>query len=178
MYIFNKIMVNPQLPKTIEKLGEISENLWWSWNTEFLRIFKLKDIDLWERCGKNPVKFLKQVDQEKLEKAAVDAEILKQYKTNVDNYENYMKSRNTWFNKQYPENKNNVIAYFSAEYGLDETLPIYSGGLGILSGDHLKSSSDLGIPLVAIGLLYKNGYFNQIIDKHGQQLTEYHNIDL
>ena len=178
MYIFNKIMVNPQLPRTIEKLGTISENLWWSWNTEFLKIFKLIDIDLWERCGKNPVKFLKEVDQEKLEKAAIDAEILKQYKTNVDNYENYMKSKNTWFNKQFPENKDDVIAYFSAEYGLDETLPIYSGGLGILSGDHLKSSSDLGIPLVAIGLLYKNGYFNQIIDKHGQQLTEYHNIDL
>ena len=178
MYIFNKITVNPQLPKPIERLGEISENLWWSWNTEFLKIFKEIDVDLWEKCTKNPVKFLKQVEQEKLEKAATNLEVLKIYKTNVENFDNYMKSKNTWFNKNYPENKENVIAYFSAEYGLDETIPIYSGGLGILSGDHLKSASDLGIPIVAIGLLYKNGYFNQVIDRFGNQLTEYHNIDL
>ena len=178
MYVFNKITVNPQLPKAIERLGDISENLWWSWNTEFLKIFKAIDIDLWERCGKNPVKFLKQVEQEKLEKAAQNQEILRDYRTNVENFENYMKSKNTWFNKQYPYNKEDVIAYFSAEYGLDETIPIYSGGLGILSGDHLKSASDLGIPLVAIGLLYKNGYFNQVIDKNGQQLSEYRNIEL
>ena len=178
MYIFNKITVNPRLPKPIEKLSEITENLWWSWNTEFLKIFKEIDIDLWERCGKNPIKFLKNVEQEKLEIAAENPEVLKIYKINADNFENYMKSKNTWFNKQYPENKDDVIAYFSAEYGLDETIPIYSGGLGILSGDHLKSSSDLGIPLVAIGLLYKNGYFHQIIDKNGQQLTEYKDIEL
>jgi len=178
MYIFNKITVNPQLPKSIEKLGDIANNLWWSWNTEFLKIFKQIDIDLWENCGKNPVKFLKLVNQEKLENAAINPDIIKDYKINLDNYEGYIKSRNTWFNKEYPENKNDLIAYFSAEYGLDETLPIYSGGLGILSGDHLKSASDLGIPLVAIGLLYKNGYFHQIIDKNGAQQSEYHNIEL
>ena len=71
-----------------------------------------------------------------------------------------MESKNTWFSKEYSNNKEDLIAYFSAEYGLDQILPIYSGGLGILSGDHLKSASDLGIPLVAVGLLYKNGYFN------------------
>ena len=178
MYIFNKVTVNPQLPKSIEKLGEISENLWWSWNTEFLKIFKEIDIDLWEQCNKNPVKFLRLVDQEKLEKASTDPEILRNYRVNVDNFESYMKSRTTWFSKQYPENKDDVIAYFSAEYGLDETLPIYSGGLGILSGDHLKSASDLGIPIVAIGLLYKNGYFNQKINKNGEQVSEYYNIEM
>ena len=178
MYIFNKVTVNPQLPKSIEKLGEISENLWWSWNTEFLKIFKEIDIDLWEQCNKNPVKFLRLVDQEKLERASTDPEILKNYRINVDNFESYMKSRTTWFSKQYPENKDDIIAYFSAEYGLDETLPIYSGGLGILSGDHLKSASDLGIPIVAIGLLYKNGYFNQKINKNGEQVSEYYNIEM
>ncbi len=178
MYIFNKVTVNPQLPKSIEKLGEISENLWWSWNTEFLKIFKEIDIDLWEQCNKNPVKFLRLVDQEKLERASTDPEILKNYRINVDNFESYMKSRTTWFSKQYPENKDDVIAYFSAEYGLDETLPIYSGGLGILSGDHLKSASDLGIPIVAIGLLYKNGYFNQKINRNGEQVSEYYNIEM
>ena len=178
MYIFNKITVNPQLPKKIEKLSEISNNLWWSWNTEFLKLFKKIDIDLWEKIGKNPVKFLKQVDQEKLENIAEDSEFLREYNKNVENFEGYINSNNTWFNKTYPENKNDLIAYFSAEYGLDEILPIYSGGLGILSGDHLKSSSDLGLPLVAIGLLYKNGYFHQKINNVGMQETEYHNIDL
>ncbi len=178
MYIFNKVTVNPQLPKSIEKLGEISENLWWSWNTEFLKIFKEIDIDLWEQCNKNPVKFLRLVDQEKLERASTDPEILRNYRVNVDNFESYMKSRTTWFSKQYPENKDDVIAYFSAEYGLDETLPIYAGGLGILSGDHLKSASDLGIPIVAIGLLYKNGYFNQKINRNGEQVSEYYNVEM
>ena len=163
MYVFNKITVNPQLPKKIERLSEIANNLWWSWNTEFLKLFKTIDIDLWEQCGKNPVKFLKLVDQEKLEKIAEDPEFLKEYNKNVENFEDYMDSKNTWFRKNFPENKSNEIAYFSAEYGLDEILPIYSGGLGILSGDHLKSASDLGIPLIAIGLLYKNGYFYQKI---------------
>ena len=178
MYVFNRITVNPQLPKEISKLSEIANNLWWSWNTEFLKIFKEIDIDLWEQCNKNPVKFLRLVDQEKLERASTDPEILRNYRVNVDNFESYMKSRTTWFSKQYPENKDDVIAYFSAEYGLDETLPIYSGGLGILSGDHLKSASDLGIPIVAIGLLYKNGYFNQKINKNGEQVSEYYNIEM
>mgnify|MGYP002728558169 FL=1 len=178
MYIFNKVTVNPQLPKSIEKLGEISENLWWSWNTEFLKIFKEIDIDLGEQCNKNPVKFLRLVDQEKLERASTDPEILRNYRVNVDNFESYMKSRTTWFSKQYPENKDDVIAYFSAEYGLDETLPIYAGGLGILSADHLKSASDLGIPIVAIGLLYKNGYFNQKINRNGEQVSEYYNVEM
>ena len=178
MYIFNRIMVNSQLPKRICKLAEISNNLWWSWNTEFLKLFKKIDIDLWEKCGKNPVKFLKQVEQEKLEEIAENAEFIKEYNKNVENYEGYINSKNTWFNKNYPNNKNDVIAYFSAEYGLDEILPIYSGGLGMLSGDHLKSSSDLGIPLVAVGLLYKNGYFHQKINRVGGQESEYHNIEL
>ena len=178
MYIFNKITVNPQLPKKIEKLSEIAGNLWWSWNTEFLKLFKEIDIDLWEKIGKNPVKFLKLVDQEKLETIAENPEFLKEYNKNVENFEGYMNSKNTWFAKTYPENKNDLIAYFSAEYGLDEILPIYSGGLGILSGDHLKSSSDLGLPLVAVGLLYKNGYFHQKINNIGMQESEYYDIEL
>lgn len=178
MYLFNRITVNPQLPKRIEKLSEISNNLWWSWNTEFLRLFQKIDGDLWEGINKNPVKFLKQVSQEKLEEAAKDTSFLKEYDKVASNFEDYMNSKSTWFSKTYPENKNDLIAYFSAEYGLDQTMPIYSGGLGILSGDHLKSASDLGIPLVAVGLLYKNGYFNQKINGYGEQETEYDNIDL
>ena len=178
MYMFNRITVNPQLPKRINRLSEISNNLWWSWNTDFLKIFKDIDIDLWERVGKNPVKFLKLVSQEKIEQAAANQAILKQYDKMVNDFDGYMNSKNTWFSKKYPSNKNDVIAYFSAEYGLDETVPIYSGGLGILSGDHLKSASDLGIPLVAVGLLYKNGYFHQKIDGYGNQHSIYKDIDL
>ena len=178
MYLFNRITVNPQLPKRINKLGDISNNLWWSWNSDFLKLFKKIDKDLWEECGKNPVKFLKLVSQERLENVSKDVLFLKEYDKIVNDFEDYMTSKNTWFSEKYPENKNDLIAYFSAEYGLDETIPIYSGGLGILSGDHLKSASDLGIPFVAVGLLYKNGYFHQKISGNGIQETEYHDIDL
>ena len=132
MYVFNKITVNPQLPKRIEKLSEISNNLWWSWNTEFLRLFKKIDKDLWETCEKNPVKFLKQVSQERLEAVATNIEFLKEYDRLAKEFNDYVTSKNTWFANKYPENKNDLIAYFSAEYGLDQTIPIYSGGLGIL----------------------------------------------
>ena len=178
MYIFNRITVNPQLPKRINKLLDIANNLWWSWNTEFLRLFKDIDSDLWDTVGKNPVKFLKLVSQDKLEEVAKNQDFLKEYDEVVNNFNSYMETKETWFSKNYPNNKNDLIAYFSAEYGIDEILPIYSGGLGILSGDHLKSASDLGLPFVAVGLLYKNGYFNQKIDGYGNQKTEYNNIDL
>ena len=176
-FVFNKITVKSQLPKRISKLYDISYNLWWSWNTDFLKLFKMIDIDLWERCEKNPIKFLKFASQEKLEEAANNEEFTKEYDKIVDDFDDYMNSKNTWYSKKYPENENDLIAYFSAEYGLDETVAIYSGGLGILSGDHLKSASDLGIPLIGIGLLYKSGYFNQKIDGYGQQEEEYNDID-
>ena len=178
MYIFNRVTVVPQLPEKISRLTEIANNLWWSWNTEFLKLFQMIDIDLWENVGKNPIKFLKLVNQSKIEEISENSEFLKQYNRVVENFDNYMNSKDTWFNKKYPNNKNDLIAYFSAEYGLDEVVPIYSGGLGILSGDHLKSASDLGLPFVAVGLLYKNGYFHQKINSKGEQCSEYHNIDL
>ena len=177
-FVFNKITVRPQLPKRIAKLYDISYNLWWSWNTEFLRLLKRIDEDLWETCDKNPVKFLKQVSQEKLEEAEDDTSFLREYDKIVDNFDSYMESKDTWFSQKYPDNQNDLIAYFSAEYGLDQTIAIYSGGLGILSGDHLKSASDLGIPLVAVGLMYKNGYFHQKIDKNGVQHPEYKDLNM
>lgn len=121
---------------------------------------------------------MKQVSQEKLEVATKNDSFLKSYDKVVVDFDGYMNSKNTWFSKKYPNSKSDLIAYFSAEYGLDEILPIYSGGLGILSGDHLKSASDLGLPFVAVGLLYKNGYFNQKINGWGDQENIYQNIDL
>ena len=109
MYVFNRITVNPQLPKRIEKLSEISNNLWWSWNTEFLRLFQKIDKDLWEESEKNPVKFLKRVSQEKLDNASKNAMFLKEYDKVVLNFDGYMNSKNTWFSKKYPEEKNDLI---------------------------------------------------------------------
>ena len=178
MFLFNRITVNPQLPKRINKLSEIANNLWWSWNTDFLKLFKEIDVDLWENVNKNPFKFLKLVSQEKLEQVENSEDFLKKYDKVANDFEDYMNSKNTWFAKKHPNSKNDLIAYFSAEYGLDEILPIYSGGLGILSGDHLKSASDLGLPFVAVGLLYKNGYFHQKINMYGGQEDKYTDIDL
>ncbi|MBR2787199.1 MAG: alpha-glucan family phosphorylase [Clostridia bacterium] len=178
MYVFNKITVTPQLPERIKGLSKIANNLWWSWNSEFLRLFKQIDIDLWDRVEKNPIKFLKLISQEKLDDILQNNNFLKQYDELLNNFNSYMNSRNTWFLKNYPNNKKDLIAYFSAEYGLDEIIQIYSGGLGILSGDHLKSASDLGVPLVAVGLLYRNGYFHQKINAYGEQETEYRGLDM
>ncbi len=178
MYVFNKITVRPQLPPRIDKLLEIANNLWWAWNTDYLKLFKKIDVDLWERVDKNPIKFLKLVSQEKLEVAASNSEFLKSYDEVKANFENYMKSKSTWFSKNYSNNKNDLIAYFSAEYGLDRILPIYSGGLGMLSGDHLKTASDLGIPFVAVGLMYKKGFFEQVISGDGKQIEEYPTVDM
>ena len=177
-YLFNKITVRPKLPERINKLYTISYNVWWSWNTDFLRLFKDMDGDLWDRCDKNPVKFLKLISQDKLEKAAMDTEFLRRYDKIVRDFEDYMESKSTWFSRNHPDHKDDLIAYFSMEYGLDETVAIYSGGLGILSGDHMKSSSDLGIPLVGIGLLYKHGYFNQIINGEGKQEEVYKDVEI
>lgn len=177
-FVFNKITVRPQLPKRIDKLYDISYNLWWSWNTEFLKLFKEIDIDLWEESNKNPIKFLRTVSQEKLENIAKDDEFLEKYDEVVKHFEDYMNTKSTWYSKRYPNNTNDLIAYFSAEYGLDETVAIYSGGLGILSGDHMKSASDMGIPMVGVGLLYKHGYFHQVIDKNGKQECIYKDVDL
>ena len=178
MYIFNRLTVVPKLPERIKGIQEIAENLWWCWNTESLKLFKKIDKELWERLEKNPIKFLKQISQTKLEEVAKDEEFLREYNTVYLDFKGYMENNNTYYMNNYEKYKNKCIAYFSAEYGLDETMPLYSGGLGILSGDHLKSASDLGIPLVGIGLMYKEGYFNQKIDGRGNQLTLFAKSDL
>ncbi len=178
MYLFGKITVKPQLPESISKLNDIANNVWWTWNINCLKLFEDIDIELWEKVNKNPIKFLKHANQDKLNLKAVDPEFLNKYDTIVSYFDGYMNNNNTWFLENYPHYKDNIIAYFSAEYGLDETLPIYSGGLGILSGDHCKSASDLGLPFVAIGLLYKQGYSDQYINNDASQLYTPVQIDI
>lgn len=178
MYLFGKINVMPQLPDRISGLSALSSNLWWSWNSYALRLYDYIDSNLFKKVNKNPVKFLAHINQSRLTEVANDPEFLKEYDMVIENFNGYLNQADTYYTKHFPNEKNNVIAYFSAEYGIDEILPIYAGGLGILSGDHCKSASDLGIPFVPIGLLYKHGYFNQLINKDGSETFLYSEADI
>lgn len=155
------------LPKRIERLGELALNLWWSWNPAAARLFGRLDYDLWERLNHNPIRLLHEAGRDRLNQTAKDKEYLDYYDSLFKTFDDYFK-RETWSQKSHPELKN-PIAYFSMEYGLHETLPIYSGGLGVLSGDHLKEASDLGLPFIAVGFMYAQGYFNQRITEDGWQ---------
>lgn len=169
-----KVHFVPNIPENLAGLSELSQNLWWTWNPKARQLFRLIDLKAWIDTKGNAVRFLRNVSQARLDEAAKDKEIIKAYKDVMKSFQTYMGAEKSWWRKHDGvEHDNTLVAYFSAEYGLHETLQIYSGGLGVLSGDHLKSSSDLGIPMVAIGLLYHDGYFQQQIDSHGQQIAHY-----
>jgi starch phosphorylase len=159
-------------------LYELAYNLWWSWRPEARALYSRLDPDLWEAAGHNPVRFLSEVQPQKLEQAAENAEYLQQYDSVLRDFDIYMHPRpeDTWFSRTYPELTDKTIAYFSAEFGLNESLPIYSGGLGILSGDHCKEASDLGLPFVGVGFLYPQGYFTQRITRDGIQEAFYEKL--
>ncbi len=178
MQFYGSLAVEPDLPTEIEGLGELAYNLWWSWNDEGVELFKKIDPILWEEIGNNPVKFLKRVSHYNLQMVADDLDYLKFYQHVMSNFHNYLSTDNTWFKNNVNSVSNDrIIAYFSAEFGLHESLPIYSGGLGVLAGDHCKSASDLDLPFVAVGLLYRNGYFNQKINNEGWQKATYPELD-
>ena len=163
------------MPARISRLYELAYNLWWSWHPEARALYSALDSELWERVGHNPVLFLSEVQPHKLEMAAEDDDYLQRYDSILANFDRYMTPRpgETWFSRTYPEFTDTTIAYFSAEFGLSEALPIYSGGLGILSGDHCKEASDLGLPFVGVGFLYPQGYFHQRITREGVQEASY-----
>ncbi len=169
---FNTISVIPEIPERIARLREIAYNFWFSWNDQAAGIFSAIDDKLWEDVYHNPVRFLIKVSGQALEKAAADKKYLDLYDQTLKKYDEYMSS-GSWFSDKFPAYRKETIAYFSAEFGLHESHPIYSGGLGLLAGDHCKSSSDLGIPLVAVGLLYRQGYFSQFLNREGWQEAEY-----
>ena len=171
MYITGKINVISVLPEEFKRLNDIAYNLWWTWNPEAIDLYREIDLDLWEKVGKNPVRFLQEVSQKKLQAKLDDAAFMERVHDVVEAFDSYMSGKDTWFSGAHPGKTGKRIAYFSAEYGLNEVLPIYSGGLGVLSGDHCKSASDLGIPFTAIGLFYKQGYFSQRINGDGWQET-------
>ncbi len=167
------------LPRRIHRLGQLAYNLWWVWNPEGQRLFSTIDKPLWDRVNHNPVAFLAKVERPLLNAVANDSNYVAAYDTAIAHFDEYMKGEGTWFQREFPKLKNKLQAYFSFEFGLHESLPVYAGGLGILAGDHLKEASDLGIPLVGLGFIYREGYFIQHITEDGWQETRnyYHNFD-
>jgi starch phosphorylase len=160
--------VKPRLPILLKPLEEIARNLWLSWNYDAVQLFIRLDYDSWLQSQQSPIRTLGMVSQERLAEAAKDDSYLAAMKEVYDRFQHYKKG-DTW----YRGSKKDVVGYFSMEYGMDVSLPIYSGGLGILSGDHMKTSSDMGLPLVGVGLLYRQGYFTQQLNADGFQQESY-----
>jgi starch phosphorylase len=165
--------VQPIIPNPLTGLLELANDLFYSWDRQVRSLFYRLDRDLWEKCHHNPKVFLRRVSQRRLEEAANDRGFLEAYHRVLSAYNNYHKEHMRTGIEQILDREKDLIAYFCAEFGFHESFPIYSGGLGILAGDHCKAASDLAIPFVAIGLLYSKGYFTQTIDDHGNQLAHY-----
>jgi starch phosphorylase len=177
--------VIPSLPAKLERLRELACNLWWCWNHEAIELFRRLDRDLWESTGHNPVLMLGTIRQERLEQMSEDDGFMAHCDRVCRSFDRYKSSKSTWYHKNYGESEGSDpasqaehrIAYFSAEFGLTESLSIYAGGLGILAGDHLKSASDLGLPFIGVGLLYQQGYFRQYLNPDGWQQELYPDND-
>ena len=165
--------VDPSIPPGLECLLELANNLAWVWDSDLMELFIRLDPDLWEQAQHNPVRLLGSIKQERLNNAARDEAYLAQVERGYEKFKKYREASSCWFKKTYGEIFKTRIAYFSAEFGLTECVPNYSGGLGVLSGDHLKSASDLGLPLVGVGLLYQQGYFRQYLNADGFQQERY-----
>ncbi|MCL2763031.1 MAG: alpha-glucan family phosphorylase, partial [Treponema sp.] len=160
--------VKPKLPASLKPLEEIARNLWLSWNYDAIQLFIRLDYDAWMQSQQSPVRTLGMVSQDRLAQAAKDDSYLAALKEVYDRFQRYKKGE-AWYRGSHKD----VVAYFSMEYGMDTSLPIYSGGLGILSGDHMKTSSDMNLPLVGVGLLYRQGYFKQMLNADGFQQESY-----
>ena len=166
---FHSYNVVPTLPAALEPLREMSFNVWWTWEPSARRLFRHLDVELWNRTNHNPVRMLQLSRQARLEELATDKTFLRELKQVHDAFTGYLARKDTYGKTGAGAQLSKPVAYFSAEFGFHESIPNYSGGLGILSGDHCKSASDLDLNFVAIGLLYRHGYFRQEIDKEGVQ---------
>ncbi|MEW6412382.1 MAG: alpha-glucan family phosphorylase [Candidatus Zixiibacteriota bacterium] len=171
-----QFLVLPKLPERIAPLHEMAQNLWYSWNWDIVKLFIRLNPEMWEECSQNPVEMLSRLPQKTLEKAATDEGFLASMDRVYTKFKAYLQSKK-WFDEHYANIDKTAVAYFSLEYGLDTGLPVYSGGLGVLSGDTLKSASDLGLPVVAVGLLYRYGYFRQFLSSDGWQQERYEEND-
>ncbi len=180
MATIKRFKVIPNLPENLQPLLKIAYNMWWVWNFEAIELFRRLDVDLWREVGHNPIKLLGSVPQRILDEASQSESFLAHLKR-VEEELDWHLTRKSWFDENKAGVEDAKIAYFSAEFGIHESLPIYSGGLGVLAGDHLKSSSEIGIPLIGVGLLYRLGYFRQYLNLDGWQQerfpeTDFHNI--
>ena len=169
MPTFQTYNVTPILPATLEPLRDLSFNLWWTWEAAARRLFRELDPELWNETNHNPVRMLQLARQSRLEELAQDKNFLRELKQVFQDFEKYLGRHETYGKTGPGAAIKSPIAYFSAEFGFHESIPNYSGGLGILAGDHCKSASDLDLNFVAMGLLYRHGYFRQQIDKDGIQ---------
>lgn len=168
--------VTPQVPPRLERLHELANNLWYSWDRPTRTLFARLHPTLWRHAGHHPKAFLKRVSQSKLEAAAQDHVYLNAYERVLSAYDTYHAKASRVCLTDVP-GEHDLVAYFCAEFGFHESLPIYSGGLGILAGDHCKAASDLGLPFIGVGLLYRQGYFYQTIDGDGRQHAQYVDSD-
>jgi starch phosphorylase len=164
--------VLPHLPERLQALQKIAYNLWWCWNHEAVALFRRIDEERYTAVENSPVKLLGSIEQSKLEMLQRDDGFLAHMDRVEESLEQYM-TGTTWFQETYPETPSCRVAYFSAEFGIHESIPIYSGGLGVLAGDHLKAASDLGVPLAGVGLMYREGYFRQYLNVDGWQQERY-----
>ncbi len=169
--------VSPSLPVALEGLRPLAHNLRWAWNHEAIELFRRLDSDLWEATGHNPVRMLGTVAQSTLEAAATDEGFLAHLERVSRDFGAYLEGKSTWFGRAYERPEDPLVAYFSAEFGVTECLSIFAGGLGLLAGDHLKSASDLGLPLIGVGLLYQQGYLRQHLNEAGWQQEAYADND-
>ena len=170
------LVVTPRLPPELARLEELANNLWFSWDRTTRSLFARLDPLLWDAVGQNPKALLKAVDERRLREAAQDPVFLHDFDRALATYDAYH-GRRPAGDAAVAMKEGDLVAYFCAEFGFHESLPIYSGGLGILAGDHCKTASDLGIPFVAVGLLYRQGYFTQAIDNEGNQHAAYSDND-
>ena len=153
MKILGRMAVFPEIPERIHRLRDLAYNLWWTWNPPAQRLYATISPELWQTSEHNAVRVLLEVEPERLAALADDADFLARYDAVCVDFDAYMHPETTWFSQTFPDEASHTIAYFSAEFGLHESLPIYSGGLGILSGDHCKEASDLGLPFIGVGFL-------------------------
>ncbi|MBW2708022.1 MAG: alpha-glucan family phosphorylase [Deltaproteobacteria bacterium] len=177
MDYFQTFQVLPNIPEPLSFLESLSRNYWWSWELDAKELFRRIDLELWESSGRNPLLFLANVSQKRLEALSTDPGFLDHQARVKALFEERVKTPFTGGPGGIYD-REGAIAYFSMEFGIHETLPIFAGGLGILAGDHLKAASNLGLPLVGVGLLYRQGYFHQRINKDGWQQEEYPETDL
>jgi starch phosphorylase len=173
---FETFQIKAALPEELAPLQELAYNLWWAWNQEVIDVFRRLDRQLWESTNHNPVKMLGTISQERLREIVGDDGFMEQLRRVYSEFQEYLAGR-TWFETTFGKRDSPTIAYFSMEFGLTECLPIYSGGLGILAGDHMKSASELGLPLAGVGLLYQQGYFQQYLSADGWQQETYPDND-